>query len=79
MACCGRVRDLRRAPMSALPMSAVRAEAAMLFEYGGARPIVVVGPHTGATYRFAGRGARTSVHRADAASVAAIPGVLPVR
>jgi hypothetical protein len=49
------------------------------FEYTGSSAISVTGPRTGATYRFAGRGARVTVHGADAPSLIGTPGLRPVR
>jgi hypothetical protein len=50
-----------------------------LFEYVGPRAIQVIGPNTGAVYRFTQTGARLMVHGADAAALAAVPGLRPVR
>jgi hypothetical protein len=90
MPCCGRGRSLQRpsqmvssararSPMSS-PMAAGRPTLApTAFEYTGPSAIAVTGLRTGATYRFAGKGARVSVHGADAPSLIGVPGLRPVR
>jgi hypothetical protein len=84
MSCCGDRRAAQRAAGAQLVRSGAPAPVRepptgpTTFEYVGPRAIQVVGPSTGAVYRFAGKGARVPVHRADAASVAAVPGLKPV-
>ena len=86
MSCCGDRRAAQRAAGAQLVRSGAGPGAPAreppagptTFEYVGPRAIQVVGASTGAVYRFAGKGARVPVHRADAASVAAVPGLKPV-
>jgi len=84
MSCCGDRRAAQRAVGAQLWKSGAAAPAReppagpATFEYVGPRAIQVVGSNTGAVYRFDRAGARVHVHRADAASVAAVPGLKPV-
>lgn len=88
MSCCGNRRAAQRANP---PPATVRAQprtttqprhaapaGATQFEYSGPGTIVVVGPLTGTTYRFTGRGARSNVHAADAPSLVAVQGLKPI-
>lgn len=61
----GRPAD-RPFPRSAAPLKVV-------FEYSGRPPIVVVGPVSGARYRFDGAGARVEVDPRDRRSLAVTP------
>ncbi len=85
MSCCGNRRSAQRAhfgsPVAAPPPRAARAVASappIVFEYRGGGTLVVTGPLTGVAYRFAGTGARLTVHGADAPSLVSVPGLKPV-
>jgi hypothetical protein len=45
----------------------------VVFEYGGATALTVIGGNTGARYRFAYPGARVSVYPRDEASLTRVP------
>jgi hypothetical protein len=84
LSCCGRGPGLQRPSPGAPPHIAGMARssapaAAVVFEYVGSGAIVVTGPMTGATYRFAGTGSRATIHGADAPSLVGVPGLKPVR
>ena len=84
MACCGARRMVRQAQPASSPPRVVNfsrtanAVPSAVFELVTARAIVVTGPCSGAVYRFAGPGARVTVHRLDAASLMSVPGLRPV-
>lgn len=81
MSCCGHRRAAQRLhqfPAPARPRPAAPAKPT-LFEYSGSGAIAVIGPLTGTTYRFAGRGARAVVHISDAPSLAAVRGLKAIR
>jgi len=90
MSCCGRGAGQPRNPDSGAqsrgfvskrlvaPVTGRAAIRSTAFEYAGVNAIVVTGPMTGAIYRFAGRGARVTVHAADAPSLLGVPGLKPV-
>jgi hypothetical protein len=90
MSCCGGNRASQRTayqssptPGKQHPASGVRAGQNasvrhVTFEYTGPTAITVVGPATGATYRFSGKGLRLSVHGSDAPSLLSVPGLKPV-
>jgi hypothetical protein len=61
-----------RKTLSGAPASAVT------LEYQANRVLTVTGPVTGATYRFVGQGARSSVDVRDRASLLAVPGLRQV-
>jgi hypothetical protein len=50
-----------------------------LFELTGPKAIRVIGLYTGAVYTFAKTGAQQLIHGADAAAVAKVPALRPVR
>jgi len=85
MSCCGNRRTAQRARLGS-PVAAPTPRAArtvvsvppVVFEYRGAGTLVVTGPLTGVSYRFAGAGARLTVHGADAPSLVSVPGLKPV-
>lgn len=88
MSCCGRGfgqqgHIARAAPRQAYAHRAVplpaRRNVPITFEYVGLGAIAVTGPLTGRTYRFVGKGARVTVHGADAPSMVSVPGLRPVR
>jgi hypothetical protein len=85
MGCCGDRRAAQRqgsAGASKAGSPAPRAPQAVspiLFELTGPRAIQVIGLYTGAVYTFAQTGARLLVHGADAAAVAKLPLLRPVR
>lgn len=89
MSCCGSHRAAQRTLRQSLPVlaqnrtySGVSAQVLPLrhvtFEFSGVHSIVVTGPATGTTYRFLARGARLTVHAADAPSLVSVPGLRPV-
>jgi len=55
------------------------AAGALDFEYKGQGNIRVTGPLTGSIYHFAAGGPPIRVHGADVPSLAAVPGLAPVR
>lgn len=82
MACCGDRRVQQRAHAGSGPSrpalrGGAAASAPVVFEFNGRRAIVVTGPLTGVTYRFARPGTRLAVHRADAPSLMSVPGLGP--
>lgn len=78
MPCCGGNRAAIRAEYE--PAAEItKREGFTRFEYSGPEAIVVVGPATGARYRFERRGSRVAVHRSDAASLAMVRGLKEVR
>ena len=85
MGCCGDRRAAQRqasAGASKAGSPAPRPAPAVsptLFELTGPRAIQVIGLYTGAVYTFARTGARLMVHGADAAAVAKVPVLRPVR
>jgi hypothetical protein len=70
MSCCGR----QRAEFSGENSGGAGEGAAVRLSYGGVQTIMVRGAATGSLYRFA-PGVSMSVPAADAASMAAIPGL----
>jgi hypothetical protein len=50
-----------------------------VFVYSGQGCLTVTGPLTGIEYRFTGGGSALRVHPWDAASLAAVPGLMVVR
>ena len=52
---------------------------ALEFEYNGSGELRVIGQMTGAVYTFNGNGARAIAQAADAASLALVPGLRPIR
>jgi hypothetical protein len=85
MGCCGDRRAAQRqssAGASKAGSPALRAPPAhspILFELTGPRAIRVIGLYTGAVYTFAKTGARQLIHGADAAGVAKVLALRPVR
>jgi hypothetical protein len=82
MSCCGKQRTSttnasnaaglqRRAATSPAPL--------VLFEYCGGTALTAVGPVTGRRYRFERPQARVAVDGRDAASLAAVPHLRPVK
>jgi hypothetical protein len=84
MTCCGRNRPDRRASEAqrratgAAVVDGAPVTGGVFFSYLGATGLTVVGPATGRTYQFFGRGARAAVDRRDAPSVAAVPHLVRV-
>jgi len=56
-----------------------RGEPADRYEYTGATRLTVSAPMSGRTYVFDGRGAILTVDPRDAAALASVPGLRPVR
>jgi hypothetical protein len=81
MSCCGNQRaSFRRGP-DVSSQSAIQYwnPGATDFQYSGNGQLTVTGPLTGTIYRFAGGAASVRVHASDAPSLAAVPGLRPVR
>ena len=81
MSCCGNQRTaFRRSPhQGAGGASSQRLSGPVDFAYSGGGQLSVTGPYTGVIYRFTGHGQPVRVHAADAASLASVPGLAPVR
>ena len=86
--CCGknrttvsqtRVTSPAIRPAQTRPARAARPRSnAVYFEYTGKTAMTVMGPVTGATYRFATPGSRAAVDFRDWKQVAAVPGLVRV-
>lgn len=72
--CCGRSKRVANQP-AAVPASFERGP---LFEYVGRTALTVVGPVTGARYRFDRPGARAHVHSGDGKAMAGVPALRAV-
>jgi len=74
--CCGRGRTSRtstfqnRAPVSTAP---INTQSGAAFEYVGKTALTVVGPITGANYRFERTGSRLRVDLRDRAGLVQVP------
>lgn len=87
--CCGknrtavsqtRVSSPAGRAVQASPALAMRPRSnAAYFEYTGKTAMTVMGPVTGATYRFAAPGSRVTVDLRDWKHVAAVPGLVRVQ
>ena len=88
MSCCGKKRanlpgsvpNLQSANSARRTSSfpAVANESTLSFEYVGGSAMTVVGPITGARYRFIGYGARVNVDPRDRLSLIAVPNLREV-
>jgi len=86
--CCGKnrtaVSQTRVSTPAGRPAQAARALSirprsnAVYFEYTGKTAMTVMGPVTGATYRFTAPGSRVTVDFRDWKHVAAVPGLVRV-
>jgi len=81
MPCCGDARArYREETVSVTGGGAVPwSSRALQFEYTGQGQMTVTGPFTGMVYRFPRSGSRVQVHASDVPSLAAVPGLQPVR
>ena len=81
MSCCGSQRAALRRDPEVFSQRTVQHwnPGAISFEYVGAGELSVTGPLTGTVYRFARGTGPVRVHASDAASLAAVAGLKPVR
>jgi hypothetical protein len=81
MPCCGdaRAASRRETTYTSGGAPAAWAPGSLSFEYTGHGQMTVTGPLTGTIYRFPTHGARMQVHASDVPSLAAVPGLRPVR
>ena len=81
MSCCGKQRaSFHRGPaVSNGSSTQYWTPGPTDFEYTGNGQLAVTGPLTGTVYRFSRGAAPVRVHASDAPSLAAVPGLRPVR
>jgi hypothetical protein len=74
MSCCGKQRQQFFGTLPVPPRAeARRPQPAVRFEYVGTTGLTVLGPVTGAQYRFGNPGAQVLVDSRDALSISAVP------